>query len=200
MQRSRSRGRLKAPNIPVFVENSESSSEPRQLAGVLDTIDRIRATSKDIIQAGRGRDEGRLFASTLDIVSALSRSLWEEILLLLPPAWPTLQTSLRVYEIILFDIQQILNLDDPPKISDDRIDRRLDDFMLQFQEALDRVEGTISQRSPPGSTHFFPYAHHFLVAGGNFTSNPVLHDPVVRAQSENILQEVIYIKRGVLFA
>ena len=33
---------------------------------------------------------------------------------------------------ILFDIQQILDSDDPPEISDD-IDRQLDDFMLQFQ-------------------------------------------------------------------
>ena len=41
--------------------------------------------------------------------------------------------SIKNYNLsILFDIRQILNSDDPPEISDD-IDRRLDDFMLQFQ-------------------------------------------------------------------
>lgn len=201
MQGLRSRGRLKGPNIPALVENPESSSEPRQLAGVLDTIDRIRATSEKIIQVGRGRDEERLPASsTLDRASALSECLWEEIRLLPVLAVPTLQTSLRVYEIILFDIQQILNSHNSPEISDDMIDRRLDNFMLQFQEALDRIEGTISQQSSPGSTHFFQNSHHILVAGGNFTNNPVLDDPVLRAQSKEILQGVIFIKHGVLFA
>ena len=41
--------------------------------------------------------------------------------------------SIKNYNLsILFDIQQILNSDDPPEISDD-IDRRLDNFMLQFR-------------------------------------------------------------------
>ena len=34
---------------------------------------------------------------------------------------------------ILVDIQKILSSSDPVKISDDTIDRRLDDFLLQFQ-------------------------------------------------------------------
>jgi hypothetical protein len=34
---------------------------------------------------------------------------------------------------ILVEIQQILSSRDPVKISDDTIDRRLDDFLLQFQ-------------------------------------------------------------------
>ena len=34
---------------------------------------------------------------------------------------------------ILVDIQRILSSSDPMEISDDTIDRRLDDFLLQFQ-------------------------------------------------------------------
>ena len=42
--------------------------------------------------------------------------------------------SIKNYNLsILFDIRQILNSDDPPEMSVDMIDRRLDDFMLQFQ-------------------------------------------------------------------
>ena len=60
MYRLQSRRRLKPPNIPVFVENPESSStELNHARRVFNTIDCIWATSEDIIQIERGRDKGK---------------------------------------------------------------------------------------------------------------------------------------------
>jgi len=95
-----------------------------------------------------------------------------------------------------------MNSSDPVEISDDIIDRRLDDFLLQFQEALDLLKGSTGQPSSPNSPHFFQHSHHIIISGGNFsasTSNPVAHDPVVREQSHKILQ-AIYIQWVVLFS
>jgi len=115
---------------------------------------------------------------------------------------PPLHKPLIIYGLILVDIQQILSSSDPVEISDDTIDRRLDDFLLQFQEALDLLKAPTGQRSSPNSSHFFKDSHHFNIFGGNFiasTINPVVHDPVVREQYHKILQ-IIYIQCVVLFS
>jgi len=165
---------------------SQVSPHPHEVAGVLNTITVILATSAEIIR----RDEkGNSCLSTtmLDRTSVLSESLWEEVLQLPLSTIPPLQRSLTIYERILVDIQHILNSSDPVGISDDTIDRRLDDFLLQFQTALDLLKGSTGQRSSPNSTHFFPNSHHIIISGGNFstsnTSNPVVYDPLVREQT-----------------
>jgi len=204
-QRSRRRGRLKAPNITQQAISLDCSalSSPHshsQVFRVLDTMARI-CTSADIIRREEEGDLHSIPTATLHRASALSKSVWEEILVLPLSDIPLLQKPLTVYEFILVDIQQILNSNDPLEISNvtgNTIDRRLDDFMVEFQEALDLLEGTVSQRSSPNSTHFFQNAHDIIIAGGNFSTNPVIHDPVVREQSHKILQ-LVYIQFGVLF-
>ncbi|KAF8806117.1 hypothetical protein BYT27DRAFT_7191416 [Phlegmacium glaucopus] len=198
-KRSRGRrGRLKAPNIPTALDNlvSSSSPHPPEVAPVFNTMTRIWAASAVIDSIRRDMEENSIPAATLDRVSPLSKLLWEEILLLLPSTIPSLQSSLTTYELILVDIQQILSSNDPLRVSDDTIDRQLDDFMVQFQKALEPLK--ISQRVSPNSTHFFQNSHHILISGGNFSSNPVVQDPVLREQSHNILR-VLYIQCGVLF-
>jgi len=162
---------------------------------------RIWATSAEII---RRDDEGspRLPTATLDRASGLSTLLWKEVQLLPLAGIPLLQEPLTMYELILVDIQQILSSNNSLEVSDGAIDRRLDDFMFQFQEALDLLESTISQRSTPSSAHFFQNAHDIIISGGNFsslsTTTSVIHDPIVREQSHRILQ-LVYIQCGVLF-
>ncbi|KAF8806116.1 hypothetical protein BYT27DRAFT_7191415 [Phlegmacium glaucopus] len=199
-ERPRHRGRLKAPNIPTSLDNVvPSPPRPLEVAPVFNTMTRIWAASAviDIIR-GDKEENSCLPTATLDRVSTLSTSLWEEILPLPLSIVPSIQSSLTMYELILVDIQQILSSNDPLGISDDTIDCQLDDFMVQFQEALNPLKGTISQSNPPNSTHFFQNAHHLLISGGNFNNNPVVHDPVLREQSHQILR-VLYIQCGVLF-
>ncbi|KAF8806112.1 hypothetical protein BYT27DRAFT_7191412 [Phlegmacium glaucopus] len=200
-ERSRHRGRLKAPNTRTSLDTFVSPSpHPPEVVPVLNTMARIWAASAAIERIRRDNEENScLLTATLDRVSALSKSLWEEILPLPLSTIPSLQSSLTIYELILVGIQQILSSNDPLRMSDDTIDRQLGDFMVQFQEALNPLKGTISQRNSPNSTHFLQNAHHFLISGGNFSSNPVIHDPVLREQSHQILR-VLYIQCGVLFA
>ncbi|KAF8806098.1 hypothetical protein BYT27DRAFT_7242957 [Phlegmacium glaucopus] len=200
-ERSRHRGRLKAPNIPTSLENPVSfSPRPPEVAPVLNMITRIWAASAAIDSIRRDKEENAcLPTATLDRVSALSASLWEEILLLPLSTIPSLQSSLTIYELILVDIQQILRSNDPLRMSDDTIDCQLGNFIVQFQEALNPLKGTISQRNSPNSTHFFQNSHHIHISGGNFSSNPVVYDPALREQSHQILR-VLYIQCGVLFA
>jgi len=178
-------------------DNYDSSSpHPREVSRVFETMVEILAAS-DAIQ----RDEEtkpRLPIATLDRASVLSKWLWEQVLVIPPFSIPHFQRSLTRYKLILVDIQQILSSKDPLEISDGKIDCRLDEFVLQFQEALDFIKGPISERSLPNSTHFFENSHHMVISGGNFSSNPVLHDPIVREQAHKILQ-VVYIQCGVLF-
>jgi len=190
---------------PLTKNNSVSCpSHPHEVTRVLNTISEILAASAEIVRRDHERGNSRLPTATLDRVSALSESLWEDVILLPLSAIPSLYKPLIIYGLILADIQHILSSSDLVEISDDSdtIDRRLDDFQLQFQEALDLLKGPADERSPPNSTHFFPNSHHIIISGGNFTastSNPVVHDPVVREQSHKILQ-VIYIQCVVLFA
>jgi hypothetical protein len=79
------------------------------------------------------------------------------------------------------------------------INCRLDDFGLQIQEALDLIKPTVDQQGSSNS-HFFPHSH-VIISGGmfNLNNNPVIHDPVVREQVHQILQQATYIKTAVLF-
>jgi hypothetical protein len=199
----RHRERLKTLNAPLSLNNFISSSpRPPEIVPVCNTINtmtRICAASAVIDIIRRDKEENScLTSSTLDRVSALSKSLWKEISLLPLSTIPSLQNSLTIYERILVEIQQILNSSDPLRMLDDTMDRQLDDFLFHFQEALDPLRGTSSQRNSPKSTHFFENSHHILISGGTFSSNPVIHDPVVREESHKILQ-VLYIQCGVLF-
>jgi len=167
------------------------SSHPHEVARVLNTITEILAASAEI-----RRDErvnSCLPIATLDTVSAFSESLWEEIESLPLSTISPLLKPLIIYKLILVDIQHILRSTDSVEISDDTIDRRLDDFLLQFQEALDLLKWPTGQRNSPISTHFFQNSHHITISGGKFssstvTSNPVVHDPVVREQSHKIFK------------
>ncbi|KAF8806097.1 hypothetical protein BYT27DRAFT_7257519 [Phlegmacium glaucopus] len=158
-ERSRHHGRLKAPNIPTSLDNFVSSPHPPEVAPVLNTmttLTRIWAATAVIDSVRRNKAESScLPTAALDRVCALSKALWEEILLLPLPAIPSLQTSLTTYELILLDIQRILSSNDP-RMSDDMIDCQLGNFMVQFQKALDHLKGTtVSQRVSPSSTRKF---------------------------------------------
>jgi len=179
---------------------SRVSPHPHEVACVLNTITEILAASAEIIRRERGNS--CLPIATLDRVSAFSESLWEEVMSLRLSTIPPLNKPLIIYGLILVDIQHILSSSDPRGISDDTIDHRLDDFLLQFQETLDFIKGPTGQGSSPQSTHFFQNSHHFIISGGNFTastSNPVVHDPVVREQSHQIFQ-LMKIQCVVLFS
>jgi hypothetical protein len=178
--------------------SSQVSPHPYEVACAFNTINEISAATADIIRRNE-RGNSCLPTAMLERVSAVSESLWEEVKSLPVFAIPPLHKHLIVYGLILVDIQHILSSNDPV---DDTIDSRLDDFLLQFQEALDLLNHKgPTQRSSPNSTHFFQNSHHIIISGGNFsasTSNPVVHDPVLRDQSRKILQ-VIYIQSVVLF-
>jgi hypothetical protein len=184
--------------------SSQVSPHPHEVARVLNTITKILAASADINQRNE-RGNSRLPTAMLGGVSTLSESLWEEVRSLPLSTIPPLHEPLLVYEIILADIHHILNSNDPVEISDDTINVRLGDFLLQFQAALDLLstsKGPTRQQSSPNSTHFFQNSHHIVISGGNFsasTSNPTVHDPVLREQSRKILQ-VVYIQCVVLFS
>jgi len=148
-------------------------------------------------------------------VSALSESLREEVSSLRNPLFniPLLHIVhklLLIYGLchILVVIQHILSSNVSVEISDDTtlaIDHWLDDFLIQFQKALDLLEVPAGQPSSPNSTHsdLFRDSHHFTISGGNFSattiSNPVVHDSVVREQIQKILQ-IVYIQCVVLFS
>jgi len=172
---------------------------PREAARVVKTITEISDTSAEIIRRDK-RGKSCLPTATLDRVSALSDSLSEEVMSLPLSAIPPLHKPLIIYKLILVDI---LSSSGPAEVSDDdTTDRRLDDFLLQFQEALDLLKGPTGQRTSLNSTHFFENSHNIIISGGNFstsTYNPVVHDPVVRDQSHKILQ-AIHIQWVVLFS
>jgi len=140
--------------------------------------------------------------ATLDRVFALSEYLWKEVVSLPLFSVPPLHRHLIIYELILLDIQHILSSSDPLKISDDTMDRRLDGFLLQFQETLGLLKVSTGHQSSPNSTHFFQNSNHNNIYGGYFiasiTNNPLVHDPVVREQSRKILQ-VLYIYMMIFF-
>ncbi|KAF8806106.1 hypothetical protein BYT27DRAFT_7294756 [Phlegmacium glaucopus] len=168
-ERLRHRGRLKAPNIPVsilldnFVESS--SPHPPEIAPVFNTMTRIWAASAIIDSIQRDKEENsHLPTAMLDRVSPLSKLLWEEILLLLqvPSTIPSLQSSLTKYELILVEIEQILSSNDPLRMSDDTIDRQLDDFMVQFQESLNPLKCTISQRNSLNAMRNIKFFEYFI--------------------------------------
>jgi len=187
--------------------NSQVSPHPspHEVARVLNTITEISASAEIIRRYERGNS--CLSTATLERVSDLSDSLWEEVMSLPLPTIPTLHKPLIIYELILVDILRILSSSGPVEISDDTIDRRLDDFLLQFQEALDLLKGPIDtgKHTSSNSTHFFQNSHHINIYGGYFsasTCNPVVHDPVVqevREQNQKFLQ-VIHIQWVVLFS
>jgi len=184
-------------------DNSQVSPHPspHEVARVFNTITEISAAS-EIIRRYERRNSC-LSTATLDRVSTLSDSLWKEVVSLPLPAIPPLREPLIIYELILVDILHILSSSGPVEISEDTIDLRLDDFLLQFQEALDLLKDPSDQQSSLNSIHFFQNAHHTNISGGIFnasTYNPVVHDPVVREQSNKILQEMHTIKWVVLFS
>jgi len=187
------------------LHNSTSSqvllSHPDEVVRVLNTITEILAASAEIRVIRRDeRGNSCLPTATLDTVSAFSEFLWSLPLSTILP----LHNHLIIYKCILAEIQHILLCSsDPAEISDDKIGCRLDDFRIQFQEALDLLKCPAGQRISPNSTQFFQNSHHIIISGGNFsasTNNPVVHDPVVREQSHKILQ-ILYIQCAVvLFA
>jgi len=161
------------------------------------TMKEILAANDHIIRRNE-RGNSRLPTALLCRVSALSESLCKEVVSLPPSTIPPLHKPLTIYGLILADIEHILSSNDSVDISDDTIDRRLDEFLLQFQEALDllKVEGPTrtDQQNSPNSAHFFQNSHHFIIYGGNFnvtstsTSNLAVHDPELREQSHKTLQ------------
>jgi len=182
--------------------SSKASPHPLEVARVFNTITEIFVASEIIRRNEGGNSCSSLPTAMLRRVSALSESLWEEVISLPPSTIPPLYKPLIIYRHILLDIERILSSNDTVEISDDTINRRLDDFLFQFQGAVDLLKGPISQQNSPNSTHFFQNSHHIIISGGNFnasTSNPVVHDPVLREQSRKTLQ-LAYIQCVVLFS
>jgi len=193
---------------PLNNSTSYVSPHPQahKAARVLNTINEILAASAEIAEIIRidetPRGNSCLPIATLDTVFSFSESLWEEIESLPRPlsTISTLHKPLMIYKLILIDIQHILSSSDPVEISDDAIDRRLDDFLLQFQEALDLLKCPTSQQNSPNPIHFFQNSHDINIYGGNFSvNNPVVYDPVVREQSRKTLQVTYTILYTVLF-
>jgi len=188
-------------------DNSQASPHPslHEAVHVLKTIIEISAASAEIIRRDK-RGNSCLPTATLDRVSALSDSLSEEVRLLPVSAIPPLHNPLKIYKLILVDI---LSPSGPVEVSDNTIDRRLDDFLLQFQEALDLLtssRGSAGQQSSPNSTQLFQNPRDITIYGGIFNAGtynpPVVHDPVVREvreQNHKILQ-AIHIQWVVLFS
>jgi len=199
---------------PRMLNNSTTSSQIsphphwhqwHEVVLVFNTITEILDASKIIRRDHDERGCSSLPIATLEKVFAFSESLWEKVKPLPLSSVPSLHKHLIKYGLILVDIQHILSSSDPLEIDSLAIGFRLDDFLLQFQEALDLLKGPADQLSTQNSilAYFFPYSHHINIYGGIFsaggTSNSVVYDPVVREQSRKILQ-VLYVQCVVLFS
>jgi len=182
-------------------DNSQVPPDPslHEAVRVLNTIIEISAASTEIIRRYE-RGNSCIPTATLERVSALSDSLSEEVRSLPVSAIPPLRKPLTIYKLILVDI---LGSSSPVEVSDDTFDRPLDDFLLQFQEALDLLKDPTCQHSSPNSTRVLENPRDVTIYGGTFnasTYNPVVHDPAVREQNHKILQEIYTIKWVVLFS
>jgi hypothetical protein len=191
---------------PPPLNNSQVSPHPsvHEAARVLNIIIEISAASAEIIRKYE-RGNSCIPTATLDRVSALSDTLSEEVIMLPVSAIPPLHKPLTIYKHILIDILHILSSSGPVEVSDYTIDRPLDEFLLQFQVALDILKDPTGQHSSTNSTRLFENPRDITIYGGIFnasTYNPVVHDPVVREvreQNHKILQ-AIHIQWVVLFS
>jgi len=202
-EKSRRPGRLKPPNIPTSLDDSDSHLD--EIRGVLDMLDTITTTTKDIVREAEGEGTASL---TLARISALSGRLPDDILSFTGSTIPSFAVSLETYELILFDVRDRLIAchcvaNDDVTI----INRRLDLFIHEFEEKKDLLTTGRNKSLLPESANILQNSRNVTISGGIFNAiRQVVPDAAFPEQS-HVLREILrvlnfqcYIQCGVLFA
>jgi hypothetical protein len=154
----------------------------------------IMAATEHIV---RKNERGDTTLSALDRVSEVSERVWTVVQSLPLSSISSLEACLTNYELILIDVRHNVTSRDLSAIHEAAVNRRLDDFLQDFQAAIDRLRTKINEAHFPESANFFQNSHDFVISGGSFTINSVVHDGADR-RSRRLLQ-LQYLQLAVLF-
>jgi len=189
----RRRRRLK-PNIPTALDGIEHSVSHRdELRRVLEMLDTIEDTTEDIVRTAEAAPR------TLTRVSELSRRLPKDVL---PFAGSgsilsSFNVSLETYALILIDVRDG-SIANNCNANCDVINRRLDLFMHEFKEKLDRHAAGRNEPIFSESASILPNSRNVRIFGGIFNNH--FHQPLTVPDQSHKIFRILYIQCAVLFA